>query len=278
MTGPYNLLWTNAAGDQNWSTAGNWYDTVNNVTASNPPATGDTAVFGSGNSSVTLGLSQSSVNLATLSISSQFQGQIGTTGTSLTISVASGSSPNFICQGSGAYVNIIAGSSGITNTSIINGNVNLNGGTFTTVACSGGIATIGASAVVTTCYPCGGAIIAAYNATPFTLVEASGSSLITSRNATNVTTSNGATVQFMGTSAIGTAAKIYGPSRINYQSPITIPAVYLFTSGTIDAKGSVYSGVNVTNLYKVGPNGVGYFANSPVPVTTTTQVFYGTAN
>lgn len=72
-------IWTGAAGDGDWGNDANW-DTAK-------PASGDTVVFGSGSSSVTAGLDQSAVDVASIFISRGYTGNIGAPGNPVNIGI-----------------------------------------------------------------------------------------------------------------------------------------------------------------------------------------------
>ena len=296
MAGPYTLSWTGAVDHATWSTGGNWYDQGAQAAASNPPASQDVAQLVSGTDNINAGLNQSGVNLSCLSSGPQFNGIVGSIGSSLTISVANTTGPSpvntsgatgtvvpFLSSLSGgAYVNITAGSSGITTAVVQGGVFNLEGGTTTSLQVAGGTVLIDTSAVVTNLYGVGGAITARYNATAFTLAEICASSFTAARLCTTLNVSGGgvATITSNGnapisvgsTGSTSVGAFVRNGGTFVYQSSGYVYNVVGLPGANVLASGNPWASFIVQN--SMAAKGVILFPNSPVNVNMTNQTVY----
>lgn len=102
--------WRGTAGDGDWSNTNNWSATRGGATGAGAPASNDVVYIESG-PDITAGLSQGSVDLNGLTIT--FDGNIGTSSTSLTIAVSGTSGATLTYRGTGKICNITAGTNGI---------------------------------------------------------------------------------------------------------------------------------------------------------------------
>lgn len=229
--------WTGGANDGNWSTAGNWNGGV--------PVTGDDVFIEEGSQAITLGLSQGSVNLASLRIS--FSGSVGTSSTPLTIGCNSGT---VSISGNGSFYKITAGTGGISKI-IFNPKANctfyLAGGTTTTLETGdAGLVEIDGAAVVTNIFANGAGINIAYNATAVTALTNTRSNVATYRPVTTVTTGPSAITSTWGTQATIGTSTVQPMGRLNHKSNGTITTSVVQPLGAADALGSTYS-FTVTN-------------------------------
>lgn len=233
-----NKFWTGGANDGNWSTAGNW-------SPSGAPVTGDDVYVEEGSQNITLGLSQGSVNLASLRIS--FNGTIGTASTPLTIGCNSGT---VNITGTGSFYKITAGTGGISK--IVynpkgNSTLYIAGGTTTTLETGGiGLVEIDSAAVVTNIYSNGAGINIGYNATVVTTFVNTRSAVSSYRPITTLTTGPGALTTTLGTLATVNSSTVQPMGRHNHKSQGTITTSVVQPDGMADAYGNTYA-FTVTN-------------------------------
>lgn len=262
----FNLQWTGAVDHTNIATAGNWYDLDAAATAGAAPATGDSAYVI--DTSDTLTGTLSSADLAYWYFGPGFQGNLGSSGVSVTLTCSSGSNAIMVYAANCQYANITAGTNGIDKLKCLGGAISLTGGTTLIVEGTLGPVTIAAGAAVTTVYGCGATFVAGYSATAFTTVRMEQGMMTTGRSVGTLTTAgNGTIVTATGIAAITTSATIHNGSRYNHQSKGTITLADCRTGATMDDVSNPYPGFIVTNANEwVGSS---YFKNRHVAITAT---------
>lgn len=260
---PRNLDWTGAADHMTFDTAGNWNDLATGVAALAVPATGDSCYISQTADLITANLNQTGVTLVNFVIGPGFTGQMGTSGTSLTIAATT-----FSYNGRATLFNITAGTAGITTATIGgSGTVSLTGGTTTNLHVGpSGNCYVGPSAVVTTLRGAGGGINAT-SGTAFTTTKMKGGVLTSARNlGTLLVSGNGTLVKTTGLATI-TTGDVESGARLNHTSTGTITT--LEVAGTADAQGA-YVGFTVTTLRKY--NGSSAFDGEMATITITNPV------
>lgn len=263
---PYNLQWIGAVDHTTISTAGNWYDLDAVAVASAAPATGDSAYVI--DTSDTLTGSLSSADLAYWYIGPGFQGNLGSSGVSVTLTCSSGSNAIFTYAANCQYANITAGTNGIDKIKCLGGAISLTGGTTLIVEGTLGPVTIASGAAVTTVYGCGSSFTAGYSGTAFTTVRMEQGTMTTGRSVGTLTTAgNGTLVTATGIAAITTSVTAHNGSRYNHQSKGTITLADCRTGAVIDDVGNPYPGFIVTNATEW--TGSSYFKNRHTVITAT---------
>lgn len=272
------LSWTGAIDGTpttgTWSTAGNWTDLGTGVAALAAPATGDTVYIVNTNHAIVSGLSQAAVDLAFLTIGSGFTGQIGSSGTPLTIAVANSGAGILTYDGKTTVCNITAGTNGIAKAIVRgSGTFGVVAGTWTDLSCGfGGFCQIGPSSIVTGYTGTGGNATAAAGTT-FTTVDLGAGSLISARSLGTVIIAGPAFLQTTAAAA-STSVTAGGGSRFNIQGTGIHTLIKALTGSTVDAKGATLP-FTVTTL-KLS-DGAQAFMNEMVSITIGTVKPYGYA-
>lgn len=175
---PGTVAWTGGAGDGVWATAGNWAA----GTGSAPPANGDTVTIGYGNASIH-GATIATTTL-TLNMLPSWGGIFGDDGP--VIFSAGLTSLSFAGTGQSCNIACTGGTTTAASFTHTGSQVNITGGTWTTLTNAAGPMSIAAAAVVTTLNNGGGQITIGYNATAITTLANSGT--VTCMR--NITTAN----------------------------------------------------------------------------------------
>lgn len=231
--------WTGGANDGNWGTAGNW-------SGGHIPANTEDIVIDVTSQSITAGLNQTGVAIASLTVSSGVS--IGGNGSSLVIGITG----TYTHTGSGTvYISGDTGVQAIALAKVVQTygqTVYFTGGTVTELQVkSGANAYVQAGCVVTTCRP-DGSLIMETNGTAVTTYEQGGGSAITYRNITTGTVSgSGSTLKAMTSAAIGTKLTVAGGARYYHLSSGTIANIDVWDLSTATSDGSQYASFTVTN-------------------------------
>lgn len=251
--------WTGAA-------SGDWNDTANWLTTTVPVDDDDVVIDGT--VSITTNLNQSSVDLKSLKILSTYTGNIGTSGASLQIDVASttgGNVPVIEVSGTGSFYNLNGTYTTLKINTGIGTNTSINGGTTTTAYCGSGNVTFAAGAVCTNIYVDGANVYAYYNATAFTLATVGSGQLNSVRAIT--TKYSQAQTRLLGTATIGTAYLFRG-SAFNDQSTGTITTMQVMQGSTYSPAGLKGSKTVSTLIQHPDANFIETAPGATVTVTT----------
>lgn len=215
--------WTGAT-DGDWAVTTNWLGGVIPVD--------DDDVIIDGTVSINASLNQSAIDLKSLKILSTYTGNIGTSGASLQIDVASttgGNVPVIEVSGNGSFYNL----NGVYTTLKVNTGIgsttSISGGTTTTAYCGSGNVNFAAGAVLTTLYVDGASFYAYYNATAITTSIVGSGSVTTARAVT--TKMSQAMTKLLSSATIGTAYLFKGAS-FNDQSTGTITTLQVMPGAT----------------------------------------------
>lgn len=231
--------WTGGANDGNWNTAGNW------SLAAVPVNTND-VVIDVTNQSITAGLNQTGVALASLTVTSGVN--IGGNGSSLVIGVTG--TAKFAGTGT-VYISADTGVQAIVKAvvqSTAGQTVYLTGGTVTTLEVArGATAYVQAACIVTTCNTAGGLTLD-YNATGITTFEQAAGNCVSYRSiATGRVNGQGTTCTLVTAAAISTAMTVTGAAQYFHRSSGTIAAITVQPGSSASSEGSTYGSFTVTN-------------------------------
>ena len=225
--------WNGAAGDGNFSTAGNYV-------LGAAPGNSDTVIFNSGNVSVTA-VTTTTLTGIILIVTPNYGGNIGTSTTPLV--QASFASIRFAGTGNAHYI----GCGGtVTTASFEHGGdvvVNLTSGTWTAIVNSRGKLMVGASAIVTALTNFGMATVS-YNGTRITTLISIGETVLyrgaqtTSVLGGTLTQYDNGQTNYLAASENSGSIGIYGGATYNKRSGGSEVTINLFPGGTLNTSGN----------------------------------------
>jgi hypothetical protein len=232
------VTWTGGANDGNWATGGNWSG------AAAPSSTDDVFLLTT-SQDITLGLNQSAITLASLTISRGFGGSIGSASAPLQINV----SGTLTYAGSGSYakINGTIATANIDRTG--SGTFYLSGGTWTTTTVSAGRVLVDGAAVLTTFRDISGEIgEIPWNATAITLLENEAGVVVCKRTVTTLTNAAKATttIEQDGTNAPASTT-VNNRGLLRWNSSGTVTTGNNYPAATWDNSQTEYS-YTVTTL------------------------------
>lgn len=253
-------VWSGAT-DGNFQTATNWVGGV-------APVAADDLIFNSGSVSVTAGLTGNAYALASLTVTENYTGSIGSGATPLTVTDGSTGFAVLTCAGRGAFYKFAC--TGTTTTVKVDTTpattVYLGSGTFTNVTHSGGGGECRAeSAVVTNYYGTSNAIkLYADAATAFTILQTAGY-VYTSRNIATYTGKGGARLVTNSSAAITTSATLVRGDVFEHNSDGTITLVDIGPGASFPlARASKNFTITNATLWQGG-----YLNQNPASITVT---------
>lgn len=259
------VRWTHAGGGNTWADT-NWSNDTSGGT--DKPADDQRALFDgrSTQESVTGSLDQSGVDLQALIRTEGYTGDIGTSSTSLEVSVSNVTTTSALLswealRGS-IWINGTIDRAEIHNTG--SGAFNLTGGTGTTVIVRAGTVNIAAAAIVTTLIVMGGNVTVGYNATAITTLRVSGGSVLNSRQITTGHVTADGRVDLINTNAstIATTLNING-GRVDDRS-LGIITTLNGTAGVYTTRNSPYHTKTITTVNRYGESFHGDYSGPPV--------------
>jgi hypothetical protein len=234
--------WTGGSNNGSWSDAGNWSGAA-------VPVTADDVIIDVTNQSITGGLNQTGVALASLTVLSGVN--IGGNGSALVIGVTG--TARFAGTGS-IYISADTGVQTIAK-AVVQGKgaptVYFTGGTVTTLEVAEGASAYVQSGCVVTTVNCAGGLTLESNGTGVTTLEQDGGSVISYRNIAtlNEAGDSGTTCRLVTSAAITTAATIRGSARYVHNSSGTITLITVHPSAVATSNGGTHN-FTVTNAYR----------------------------
>lgn len=224
---------------------GNWGDSTN-WSLGTVPNDGEDVVIDQSNQTITSGLNQTGVALASLTITAPVN--IGGNGSSLIIGVTG----TFKAAGGGAiYVSADTGVQAIVKTIVQQTSgqtIYLTGGSFTTVEVARGAnCYVQSGAVVTTLTSAGGCTLD-YNATGLTTLTQAAGNLVSYRNiATGNVHGLGSTLTTVTSAAVSTSLTVTTGATFYHRSSGTIASLTVHPGAVATSQGSQYSAFTLTN-------------------------------
>lgn len=279
-------LWRGSAGDGDWSNTNNWSTGATlaaaraAATGAGAPATNDDVFIENLRYPITVGMDQSSVDLASLDISMLPGGVIGSAGNSLKIGVSGTGTASlgrdgimWVRSGEGPiFLNATGASSAPIDLLYHNSSdLTLTGGTATLVLCGAyGSFTVrenGTVGAITT----GGTpiVIDAGSGTVGSISVFGGTSTVVGRAITIALVYGGSLV--LGQDCTLTTGRVSAFGKLVYGSANTITTLSAYSGAVCEAVEPYPFTVTTSNIYA----GASYFKNSPVAITFTTRNTFG---
>lgn len=218
-----------AEGATDLNTTASWKSTVDGATGASVPTTADDVLITEGSQVVNTNPTTLNVDLESVNVTRGFTGQLGESGTPLTIACSNSANSVFTLNGGGRAHYITAGTAGIDRLRVsvpAGSTVYLTGGTFVIVEVLSGNVVVASGATVTNLRGYGSGVITARSGTAFTTAILQDSSrLKTERSVTTGLLAGNSHMTTMEAAGSGTIIRITANATLNAQSSGTFAQI-----------------------------------------------------
>lgn len=242
-----------AEGSTDLNVTASWRATIDGATGQTVPTAGDTVYITEGSQIVNTNPTTLNVDLEYVEVTRGFTGDLGESGTPLTIACSNSGDSVFVLNSGGRYSYITAGTANIDRLKIAvpaGSKVYLTGGTFTLVEVYSGDVIVSGSATVTTLRHYGGTVTARAGTAFTTAIVQNGAILRSERSITTGLLAGDSRTVMMEAAGSGTLIRVTGNAWFNPQSSGTFAQIDQH-GGVITPEGARFPvPVTLLNLYQ----------------------------